>query len=102
VFVADEAAPMLIQNLIVQNGTTTGQLKPGIEIRDAARPSLIQNRIEDNGGPGILLATDANAEEYFLFNTFGGLSREQAIRTPESTRPDATPATPPARSGRSR
>jgi serine/threonine protein phosphatase PrpC len=102
VFVADEAAPMLIQNLIVRNGTTTGQPKPGIEIRDDARPSLIQNRIEGNGGPGILLATEANAEEYFLFNTFGGLSREQAIRTPESARPDATPATPPARSGRSR
>ena len=101
VFVADEAAPMLIQNLIVQNGTTTGQLKPGIEIRDAARPSLIQNRIEDNGGPGILLATDANAEEYFLFNTFGGLPRDKAIRTPASAQPPAAPTTPPSRSTRS-
>ncbi|HYO14386.1 MAG TPA: protein phosphatase 2C domain-containing protein [Thermoanaerobaculia bacterium] len=102
VFVADEAAPMLIQNLIVQNGTATGNPKPGIEIRDTARPSLIQNRIEGNGGPGILLATDANAEEYFLFNTFGGLPREQAIQTPATARPPVTPTTPPTRSRGSR
>lgn len=98
VFVADEAAPMLIQNLIVRNGTAAGSPRPGIEIRDAARPSLIQNRIEGNGGPGILLATDANAEEYFLFNTFGGLPKDQAIRTPAP----AAPRTPPARSTPSR
>jgi serine/threonine protein phosphatase PrpC len=93
VFVADEAAPMLIQNLIVRNGTAEDRPRPGIEIRDAARPSLIQNRIEGNGGPGILLATDANAEEYFLFNTFGGLPRERAIQTPSSN-PQPAPSTP--------
>jgi PPM family protein phosphatase len=102
VFVADEAAPILIQNLIFQNGTTAGNLKPGIEIRDAARPSLIQNRIEGNGGPGILLATDANPEEYFLFNTFGGLTREKAIQTPSSARQPAAPATPPRQRSRGR
>jgi serine/threonine protein phosphatase PrpC len=97
VFVADEAAPILIQNLVFQNGTAPDDPKPGIEIRDAARPSLIQNRIEGNGGPGILLATDANPEEYFLFNTFGGLPREKAIQTPAPARQPAAPATPPRR-----
>ena len=93
VFVADEAAPVISQNLIFRNGTGAGSLKPGIEIRDQASPALMENRIVDNGGPGILLVTDAKAEEYFRWNNFGGLPREKAIQTPEPARQPA--AAPP-------
>ena len=99
VFVADDAAPLLLQNLIFKNGALPNAPRPGIEIRDRAKPGVVQNRIEDNGGPGILLASEANAEEYFRWNTFGKLTREQAIRTPAP--PPAAPAaptTPPRRS----
>ncbi|HKV08354.1 MAG TPA: protein phosphatase 2C domain-containing protein [Thermoanaerobaculia bacterium] len=94
VFVADDAAPLLLQNLIFKNGALPNAPRPGIEIRDRAKPGVVQNRIEDNGGPGILLASEANAEEYFRWNTFGKLTREQAIRTPAP--PPAAPAAPPA------
>jgi hypothetical protein len=103
VFVADEAAPLLLQNLIFKNGVRPGATRPGIEIRDRAKPGLVQNRIEDNGGPGILLASPGNAEEYFRWNTFGKLTLEQAIRMPAAPpaplAPGTTPANPP-RKGR--
>lgn len=100
VFVADDAAPLLLQNLIFKNGALPNAPRPGIEIRDRAKPGVVQNRIEDNGGPGILLASEANAEEYFRWNTFGKLTREQAIRTPAP--PPAAPAAPTAPPRRSR
>ena len=100
VFIADEAAPLIVQNLIFRNGARPDFPRPGIEIRDKAKPGLVQNRIEDNGGPGILLASEANAEEYFRWNTFGKLTREQAIRTPAP--PPAAPAAPTAPPSRSR
>ncbi|HSF39500.1 MAG TPA: protein phosphatase 2C domain-containing protein [Thermoanaerobaculia bacterium] len=106
VFVADEAVPVLLQNLITKNGTLPKAPRPGIEVRDKAKPELKQNQIEENGGPGILLASEANAEEYFRWNTFGKLTREQAIRTaappaPPTAAPTA-PTTPPRRSGEGR
>lgn len=102
VFVADDAAPLLLQNLIFKNGGRPGAPRPGIEIRDRAKPGLVQNRIEDNGGPGILMASPGNAEEYFRWNTFGKLTLEQAIRMPAAPpaapqAPGTTPASPSRR-----
>lgn len=95
VFVADEAAPLLLQNLIFKNGVRPDAPRPGIEIRDRAKPGLVQNRIEDNGGPGILLVSPGNAEEYFRWNTFGKLTLEQAIRTPAAPPAPLAPGTAP-------
>jgi PPM family protein phosphatase len=81
VLVAGEAASRLLSNLIAGNGARPGVAPaPGVEVRDSAAPLLADNRIEANGGPGVSLPAPERAEEVFRWNSFGGLSRDQAVR----------------------
>ncbi|HEV2853522.1 MAG TPA: protein phosphatase 2C domain-containing protein [Thermoanaerobaculia bacterium] len=92
VLIAGNAAPRLLHNLIARNGRSVGAPpRAGVEVRDTARPSLIENRIEGNGG-GVMLPMPDRADEIFLWNSFGGASRAQAIRL-------AAPVTAPAGQG---
>jgi serine/threonine protein phosphatase PrpC len=80
VVVAGEAAPRLLDNLIVWNGTRAGAPAPGVQVREGAQPLLAGNRIEANSGPGVTLATPDRIDEVFRWNGFGAQPREQAVR----------------------
>ena len=108
VLVEGGATPRLLHNLIVRNGRAPGAPpRPGVEVRDQARPVLIENRIEGNGGGGVSLPSVGRSEEIFLWNSFGGAGRAEAMRTPAAP-PASVPATPqpapqaPRRGGRGR
>lgn len=89
VLIGGNAAPRLLHNLIVRNGRSVGAPpRAGVEVRDTARPSLIENRIEGNGS-GVALPVPDRADEIFLWNSFGGASRAQAIHLAASTPPQA-------------
>ncbi len=80
VLVEGSSLPRLLQNLIFRNGRATGApARPGVEVRDQARPSLIGNRIEGNGS-GVTTTSADSVDEVFLWNSFGSLSRAQAVR----------------------
>ncbi len=84
--VRDQAAPRLHGNLILRNGAgpgsdlRSGQLRPGIEIRDMARPQVRENRIEDNAAGGVWVPAADRVDEIFGFNTFGQLAKDKAVR----------------------
>jgi serine/threonine protein phosphatase PrpC len=86
------ASPRLIQNLVAGNGTA-GK-RPGVEIGPGSRPFLIDNRFRANAGPQVKTETADSIAEMFLWNDFGGLARDKAIRGPATapTIPAATPA----------
>lgn len=104
VIVRDQAAPRLHGNLILRNGAgpepspspgpgprsgpaarpgpdlRSGQLRPGLEIRDMARPQVRENRIEENAAGGIWVPSADRVDEVFSFNTFGKLAKDKAVR----------------------
>ncbi|HVT17685.1 MAG TPA: protein phosphatase 2C domain-containing protein [Thermoanaerobaculia bacterium] len=95
--VAGVAAPRLLSNLITGNGVRPGAPAAGVEVHAQAAPLLAGNRIEDNGGPGVLLPAPERAEEIFRWNTFGALSRDQAVRVAAPRPPGVSGAArPPA------
>jgi len=61
-------------------------------VRGAAVPLLADNRIEGNGGAGVTLPGPERADEVFRWNSFTGLTREQAVRFPPAPRHRHTPA----------
>ena len=100
VLVEGSSLPRLLQNLIFRNGRATGApARPGVEVRDQARPALIGNRIEGNAGGGITLPAPDQADEVFLWNSFGSASRAQAIRVSAPVNPQTSPQTPPQTPG---
>jgi serine/threonine protein phosphatase PrpC len=82
-----DAAPRLLSNLILGNGTRPGALAPGVEVRGAATPLLADNRIEGNGGAGVVLPAPDRSEEVFRWNSFGAVPREQAVRVAAGAAP---------------
>jgi hypothetical protein len=81
VIAGGSSLPRLLQNLIFRNGRAAGApARPGIEVRDQARPSLIGNRIEGNAGGGVTTTAADWVDEVFLWNSFGSVPRNQAIR----------------------
>jgi serine/threonine protein phosphatase PrpC len=120
VLVAGNAAPALVDNLIVRNGRPPATPRAGVEVRDGAHPLLVQNRVEGNGGGGVTLPGPApeRIEEIFLWNSFGATPRPEAVRmaqpvqTPQTSSPavpgltpappQASPTPAPARRSRSR
>lgn len=88
------ASPRLIQNLVAGNGTA-GK-RPGVEIGRGSRPFLIDNRFRANAGPQVQTAEADSIAEMYLWNDFGGLARDKAIRGPAPA-PTPTPRRTPAR-----
>jgi serine/threonine protein phosphatase PrpC len=83
VLVEAGAAPRLRSNLLAGNGRAPGlPPHPGVEVRAGAQAELIENRFMGNGGGGVLLASPERAEEVFLWNSFPGMSRADAVRAP--------------------
>jgi Right handed beta helix region len=64
------AVPRLAHNIVVNNGRQVGKRKTGIEIFDAARPVLIGNLIADNGIEGIRGWDAGSDREAFHTNFF--------------------------------
>ena len=98
VLVSGEAAPRLLDNLIAGNGTRPGAPAPGVEVKEGAVPLLAGNRIEGNGGGGVSLPSAERGDEIFHWNSFGTLTREQAVRSAAGAA--ASPAAPPPPAGR--
>ena len=91
VLVEGNSLPRLLHNLIFRNGRTAGAPpRPGVEVRDQARPALIGNRIEGNAGGGVTLPAPDQADEVFLWNSFGSASRAQAVRAVAPAAPAAS------------
>lgn len=87
VLVEAGAAPRLLSNLIAGNGRAPGlPPHPGVEVRAGAQAELIENRFVGNGG-GVLLAAPERAEEVFLWNSFPGMNRAEAVRAPAPAQP---------------
>jgi serine/threonine protein phosphatase PrpC len=83
VLVEAGAAPRLLSNLIAGNGRVPGlPPHPGVEVRAGAQAELIENRFMGNGGGGVLLASPERGEEIFVWNSFPGVSRAEAVRAP--------------------
>jgi serine/threonine protein phosphatase PrpC len=96
--IAGNAAPTLLNNLILRNGRAPGAARPGVEVRDTARPVLVENRFDGNGGGGVVLPSAERGDEIFAWSSFS-TPRADAVRVaaPSQT-PAATPA--PARPNR--
>jgi hypothetical protein len=60
-------------------------------VRGEGRPLLSGNRIEGNGPPQVRLAVAEDADEVWLWNTFGGARRAAAVTAPLAP---GTPSTP--------
>jgi hypothetical protein len=73
-------------------------VRPGVEVREGALPELIDNRLVANGGGGVLLAAAERADEILAWNSFGGATRGEAVRTPAAQTPPAAPRPPATRS----
>jgi serine/threonine protein phosphatase PrpC len=99
VLVEAGAAPRLLSNLISGNGRAPGALRPGVEVQSGAQAELIENRFLGNGGGGVLLASPQRGDEVFAWNSFPGLGRAEAVRSPApvAPQPAALPAPAPAR-----
>lgn len=88
VIVSGESAPRLRHNLIVSNGHMAVP-RPGVEVREGARPELAENRIAGNGGGAVFLPSAERAQEIFLWNSFGNLPLNQAVRIAGPPQPAA-------------
>jgi hypothetical protein len=98
VLIAGNAAPTLLNNLILRNGRTPGAPRPGVEVRDTARPVIVENRFDSNGGGGVVLPSPERGDEIFAWSSFVPSSRADAVRV-SAPRP-AIPATTPVRTTR--
>jgi len=93
--VSGEAAPRILDNLIAGNGTRPGANapgSPGVEVRGGAVPLLSGNRFEGNGAGGVSLPSPERVDEVFRWNTFGALTREQAVRVAGNSAHSPSPA----------
>jgi PPM family protein phosphatase len=93
VLVRGGAAPRLLHNLIAGNGAGPPP-RAGVEVRGEGRPLLSGNRIEGNGPPQVRLAVAEDADEVWLWNSFGGARREAAVTAPLAPGPPSTPEEP--------
>jgi serine/threonine protein phosphatase PrpC len=96
VLVEAGAAPRLLSNLISGNGRAPGALRPGVEVAAGAQAELVENRFLGNGGGGVLLASPERGDEIFAWNSFPGLGRAEAVRSPApaAAQPAAAPRAP--------
>jgi PPM family protein phosphatase len=80
VLVSALATPHLAHNVIVNNGTQTGDSKAGVEVVEGARPTLVGNVIADNGVYGIRGWT---ADGETLRRNFFRIDGRDRARTPQ-------------------
>jgi parallel beta-helix repeat protein len=81
IVVSDAAAPAIENNLVRDNGSQPGVMRPGLFIRSTLRPSVVANVFSGNGAEAIWLpAADESMIQRSYFVAGGSMDRHPAFR----------------------